>query len=152
MPDGFGGGGGHGMVVSRYLAYGTLVAGFAIDRRSLAAVTFAGMVFDVLGGLYLAYELLGERRNSFLRYLTRILTYGVVFGIPAAIYGYFTGTLVAAVIIGLSTSLLVGVLASFTYALIRRGLIKVAEQTHVRTDVLTAATATSTIVISLDVL
>jgi hypothetical protein len=51
-----------------------------IDRHHLAAISIIGCLLDVLGSLYLAYDLLGGRHGP-LRTLTRAVTYGVVFGI-----------------------------------------------------------------------
>jgi hypothetical protein len=51
-----------------------------IDRHTLALVSIAGSSLDVLGALYLAYDLLGGEHGP-LRTLTRAITYGVLFGI-----------------------------------------------------------------------
>jgi hypothetical protein len=51
-----------------------------MDHHTLAAVSIAGTCFDVLGSLYLAYDLLGGQHGP-LRLLTRAVTYSVVFGI-----------------------------------------------------------------------
>ena len=45
----------------------------------VAAVSVSGICLDLLGGLYLAYDLLGGRHGP-LRLLTRMVTYSVVFG------------------------------------------------------------------------
>jgi hypothetical protein len=50
-----------------------------IDRHTLAVINIVGSAFDVLGGLYLAYDLLGGEHGP-LRTLTRGVTYGVLFG------------------------------------------------------------------------
>ena len=50
-----------------------------MDHHTLAAVSIAGISFDVLGGLYLAYDLLGGKHGP-LRLLTRMVTYSIVFG------------------------------------------------------------------------
>ncbi|HEV3277756.1 MAG TPA: hypothetical protein VG860_13135 [Terriglobia bacterium] len=50
-----------------------------VDRRFLAELSIAGSVIDVLGGLYLAYDLLGGKHGP-LRTLTRAVTYGLFFG------------------------------------------------------------------------
>ncbi len=50
-----------------------------IDKHSLAVVSIIGSSLDVLGALYLAYDLLGGIHGP-LRTLTRAVTYGVLFG------------------------------------------------------------------------
>src|ERR1700722_19231767 len=50
-----------------------------IDRHTLAIVSIAGSSLDLLGALYLAYDLLGGEHGP-LRTLTRGVTYGVLFG------------------------------------------------------------------------
>jgi hypothetical protein len=51
-----------------------------IDRHTLALVSIIGSSLDVLGSLYLAYDLLGGEHGP-LRTLTRSVTYGVLFGL-----------------------------------------------------------------------
>ena len=51
-----------------------------MDHHTVAAVSITGTFLDVLGSLYLAYDLLGGQRGP-LRLLTRAVTYSVVFGI-----------------------------------------------------------------------
>jgi len=50
-----------------------------IDKHTLALVSIVGSSLDVLGALYLAYDLLGGEHGP-LRTLTRGVTYGVLFG------------------------------------------------------------------------
>jgi len=50
-----------------------------IDRHMLALVSIIGSSLDVLGALYLAYDLLGGEHGP-LRTLTRAVTYGALFG------------------------------------------------------------------------
>jgi hypothetical protein len=50
-----------------------------IDKHTLALVSIVGCSLDVLGTLYLAYDLLGGEHGP-LRTLTRGVTYGVLFG------------------------------------------------------------------------
>jgi hypothetical protein len=52
----------------------------SMDHRAVAAISIVGICLDVLGGLYLAYDLLGGRDGP-LRLLSRVVTYSVVFGI-----------------------------------------------------------------------
>jgi hypothetical protein len=50
-----------------------------IDRHTLALISIIGSSLDVLGALYLAYDLLGGEHGP-LRTLTRAVTYGTLFG------------------------------------------------------------------------
>lgn len=50
-----------------------------VDRQTLALISIAGSSLDVLGALYLAYDLLGGEHGP-LRTLTRLVTYSVLFG------------------------------------------------------------------------
>ena len=50
-----------------------------MDHHAVAAVSLTGISLDVLGGLYLAYDLLGGQHGP-LRLLTRMVTYSIVFG------------------------------------------------------------------------
>ncbi len=60
---------------------------FVVDRHMLAWISIAAIVLDVLGGLYLAYDLLGGQHGP-LRTLTRAVTYGMYFGL---VYGLCFG-------------------------------------------------------------
>jgi len=51
-----------------------------MDHHIVAAVSLAGTSLDLLGGMYLAYDLFGGQHGP-LRLLTRIVTYSVVFGV-----------------------------------------------------------------------
>ena len=51
-----------------------------MDRHTLALISIIGSSLDVLGALYLAYDLLGGEHGP-LRTLTRAVTYGTLFGI-----------------------------------------------------------------------
>ena len=51
-----------------------------IDKHTLALISIVGSFLDVLGALYLAYDLLGGEHGP-LRTLTRAVTYGALFGI-----------------------------------------------------------------------
>jgi len=51
-----------------------------VDHHIVAGVAIAGTSLDVLGSLYLAYDLLGGQHGP-LRVLTRMVTYSVVFGL-----------------------------------------------------------------------
>src|ERR1700746_1199685 len=60
-----------------------------MDHHTVAAISITGTCLDVLGSLYLAYDLLGGQHGP-LRLLTRAVTYSVVFGIG---YGLGLGLL-----------------------------------------------------------
>jgi hypothetical protein len=51
----------------------------SIDQHTLALISIIGSSLDVLGALYLAYDLLGGEHGP-LRTLTRAVTYGALFG------------------------------------------------------------------------
>src|SRR5215471_13346241 len=50
-----------------------------MDKHTLALISIIGSSLDVLGALYLAYDLLGGEHGP-LRTLTRAVTYGALFG------------------------------------------------------------------------
>jgi hypothetical protein len=60
-----------------------------MDHHTVAAVSIAGSCLDVLGSLYLAYDLLGGPHGP-LRLLTRAVTYSILFGLG---YGLGLGLL-----------------------------------------------------------
>jgi hypothetical protein len=49
-----------------------------VEPHFSAGITIVGMIFDVLGGLYLAYEVLGAGSDGYLRRITRIANYSVI--------------------------------------------------------------------------
>jgi hypothetical protein len=51
-----------------------------VDKHTLALISIIGSSFDMLGALYLAYDLLGGEHGP-LRTLTRAVTYGTLFGV-----------------------------------------------------------------------
>jgi hypothetical protein len=62
-----------------------------MDHHTLAAISITGTCLDVLGSLYLAYDLLGGQHGP-LRLLTRAVTYAIVFGTGYGIgLGFFFG-------------------------------------------------------------
>src|SRR5579864_8704575 len=71
-----------------------------IDKHTLALVSIVGSSLDVLGALYLAYDLLGVVHGP-LRTLTRGVTYGALFGVG---FGLALGPL-----FGLATGLTHGI-------------------------------------------
>jgi hypothetical protein len=62
-----------------------------MDHHTVAAVSIAGTCLDVIGSLYLAYDLLGGKHGP-LRLLTRAMTYSIVFGVGYGLgLGWFFG-------------------------------------------------------------
>jgi len=62
-----------------------------MDHHTVAAISITGTCLDVLGSLYLAYDLLGGQHGP-LRLLTRAVTYSIVFGVGYGIgLGFFFG-------------------------------------------------------------
>lgn len=66
-----------------------------VDRHTVALLGIIGSSLDVLGALYLAYDLLGGEHGP-LRTLTRAVTYGALFGTGYGIalgpvFGLFSG-------------------------------------------------------------
>ena len=62
-----------------------------MDHHTAAAISVSGTCLDVLGSLYLAYDLLGGQHGP-LRLLTRAVTYSILFGIGYGIgLGLFFG-------------------------------------------------------------
>src|SRR6202050_3411067 len=56
-----------------------MTAALSIDKHTLALISIIGGSLDMLGALYLAYDLLGGEHGP-LRTLSRAVTYGVLFG------------------------------------------------------------------------
>jgi hypothetical protein len=84
-----------------------------MDHHAVAAVSIAGTCLDVLGSLYLAYDLLGGQHGP-LRLLTRAVTYSVVFGIG---YGLGLG-----LFFGLASGLATGITIAIELNRAARGL------------------------------
>ncbi len=62
-----------------------------MDHHMVAAVSIAGTCLDVIGSLYLAYDLLGGQHGP-LRLITRAVTYSIVFGVGYGVgLGLFFG-------------------------------------------------------------
>src|SRR5271170_3183430 len=78
-----------------------------IDKHTLALVSIVGSSLDVLGALYLAYDLLGGEHGP-LRTLTRAVTYGVLFGTG---YGLALGP-----IFGIASGVAHGITLAWEYA------------------------------------
>ena len=84
-----------------------------MDHHTVAAVSIAGTWLDVLGSLYLAYDLLGGQHGP-LRLLTRAVTYSVVFGIG---YGLGLG-----LFFGLASGITTGITLSLEFNRAARGM------------------------------
>jgi hypothetical protein len=84
-----------------------------VDHHTVALVSITGTCLDVLGSLYLAYDLLGGQHGP-LRLLTRAVTYSVVFGIG---YGLGLG-----LFFGLASGLAAGITLSIEFTRAARGL------------------------------
>lgn len=84
-----------------------------MDHHTVAAVSIAGTCFDLLGSLYLAYDLLGGQHGP-LRLITRAVTYSVVFGVG---YGIGLGPF-----FGLAAGLATGITLSIEFNRAARGL------------------------------
>jgi hypothetical protein len=84
-----------------------------VDHHSVAAVSITGTCLDVLGSLYLAYDLLGGQHGP-LRLLTRAVTYSLVFGIG---YGLGLG-----LFFGLFSGIAAGITLSIEFNRAARGL------------------------------
>ncbi|MGA7687575.1 MAG: hypothetical protein WCC32_19410 [Terriglobales bacterium] len=75
-----------------------------MDHHTVAAISIAGTCLDVLGSLYLAYDLLGGQHGP-LRLLTRAVTYSIIF-----VVGYGLG-------LGLFFGVAAGIAAGITLAI-----------------------------------
>jgi hypothetical protein len=84
-----------------------------MDHHTLAAISITGTCLDVLGSLYLAYDLLGGQHGP-LRLLTRAVTYSIVFGIG---YGLGLGLL-----FGLAAGITTGITIAIEFNRAARGL------------------------------
>src|SRR5271156_1967412 len=84
-----------------------------MDHHTVAAISIAGTSLDVLGSIYLAYDLLGGQHGP-LRLLTRAVTYSVVFGVG---YGLGLG-----LFFGLASGLATGITISIELNRAARGL------------------------------
>src|ERR1700733_11620392 len=71
-----------------------------MDHHTVAAIAIAGSCLDVLGSLYLAYDLLGGPHGP-LRFLTRAVTYSILFGLG---YGLGLG-----LIFGVASGMAIGI-------------------------------------------
>ena len=84
-----------------------------MNHHTVALVSIIGTCLDVLGSLYLAYDLLGGQHGP-LRWLTRAVTYSVIFGIG---YGLGLG-----VFFGLAAGIATGITLAIELSRAARGL------------------------------
>jgi|SRR5271165_1940195 len=84
-----------------------------MDHHTVAAVSISGSCLDVLGSLYLAYDLLGGQHGP-LRLLTRIVTYSIFIGVG---YGLGLGLL-----FGISAGLTTGLTLALEFNRASQGL------------------------------
>src|SRR5690348_12488459 len=84
-----------------------------MDHHTVAAISITGTCLDVLGSLYLAYDLLGGQHGP-LRLLTRAVTYSIVFGVG---YGLGLG-----LVFGLAAGMTTGVTLAIELNRAARGL------------------------------
>jgi hypothetical protein len=84
-----------------------------VDHHTVAIINITAICLDVLGTLYLAYDLLGGQHGP-LRLLTRAVTYSVVFGIG---YGLGLGPF-----FGLAAGIATGITVSIEFSRAARGL------------------------------
>jgi hypothetical protein len=74
-----------------------------VDHRVIDIFALSGAVLDALGGLYLAYDLLGGKYGP-LRTLTRCTTYAIPYGLGYALIGRWFG-IIGALLMGPTTGL-----------------------------------------------
>jgi len=84
-----------------------------MDHHTVAAISITGTSLDVIGSLYLAYDLLGGQHGP-LRLLTRAVTYAIVFGI-----GYAIGL---GLVFGLAAGIATGITLAIEFSRAARGL------------------------------
>ncbi len=84
-----------------------------MNHHTIAVVSIVGTCLDVLGSLYLAYDLLGGQHGP-LRLLTRAVTYSILFGVG---YGLGLG-----LFFGLASGIATGVTFSIELNRAARGL------------------------------
>jgi hypothetical protein len=84
-----------------------------MNHHTVATVSITGTTLDVLGSLYLAYDLLGGQHGP-LRLLTRAVTYSILFGIG---YGLGLG-----LFFGIASGITAGITVSIEFNRAARGL------------------------------
>src|ERR1700726_1138703 len=84
-----------------------------MGHPTVAAISLMGICLDMLGSLYLAYDLLGGEHGP-LRLLTRAVTFSIFFGIG---YGLGLG-----LFFGLASGIATGITLSIEFSRAARGL------------------------------
>jgi len=84
-----------------------------MNHHTVAAISITGTTLDVLGSLYLAYDLLGGPHGP-LRLLTRAVTYSIIFGVG---YGLGLG-----LFFGFAAGIATGVTVAIEFNRASRGL------------------------------
>ena len=84
-----------------------MIVRMTIDKHTLALISIIGGSLDILGALYLAYDLFGGEHGP-LRTLSRAVTYGVLFG---GGYGLALGP-----VFGLASGLAHGITLAWEYS------------------------------------
>ena len=84
-----------------------------MDHHTVATVSIAGSCLDVLGSLYLAYDLLGGQHGP-LRLLTRAVTHSIVYAVG---YGIGLGPF-----FGLTAGLAIGITSAIELNRVARGM------------------------------
>ena len=92
-----------------------MVQHWTIDSRTLALISVIGNSLDVLGAMYLAYDLLGGEHGP-LRTLTRGVTYSILFG---GGYGLALGP-----VFGLASGVAHGITLAWEYSRASQGRMK----------------------------
>jgi hypothetical protein len=86
------------------IGHNIAVPAHALDHHLVAAISIAGSCLDVLGSLFLAYDILGGQHGP-LRLLTRVVVYSIVFGVGYGVgLGAFFG-LVSGIGIGFTSAI-----------------------------------------------
>jgi hypothetical protein len=75
----------------------------SVTDESIAIINLLGLTLDALGGLFLAYDLLGGEHGP-LRIIMRVITYGAIFAVG---YTIFLGVTVG-VVLGALMAVLLG--------------------------------------------
>jgi hypothetical protein len=83
-----------------------------LDKHAIALISIIGSSLDVLGALYLAYDLLGGEHGP-LRTLTRGVTYGILFGVG---YGIALGP-----VFGLTSGIAHGITLAWEFSHASKG-------------------------------
>jgi hypothetical protein len=109
--NGRAGGEANGKLMMMSLAGAGLMFAQMTDKHTLAIISIVGSSLDVVGSLYLSYDLLGGEHGP-LRTLTRAVTYGMIFGVG---YGLPLGF-----IFGLAGGLAHGVTLSVEFSRVSR--------------------------------